>query len=137
MSIKTHFLFVNRSAPYGSVNALESLEVVLITAALEQMTSLVFMDDGVYQLLNNQMPKESIGQKNYSKAFKALADYDVNKVYVEKESLEQRGLSSGDLLDLPNKQLENGYDSDEPLLVVVCQKEITAIMNNCDVIYNF
>ena len=28
------FLFVNRKAPYGTVYALESLEVVLISAAL-------------------------------------------------------------------------------------------------------
>ena len=41
------FLFVNRKAPYGSIYALESLEVVLISAAFDQDISLVFMDDGV------------------------------------------------------------------------------------------
>jgi sulfur relay (sulfurtransferase) complex TusBCD TusD component (DsrE family) len=40
------FMFVNRRAPYGTIYALESLEVVLISAAFEQEVALVFMDDG-------------------------------------------------------------------------------------------
>ena len=43
-------MYVNRKAPYGTIYALESLEVVLIAAAFDQDVSLVFMDDGVYQL---------------------------------------------------------------------------------------
>ena len=34
------FLFVNRKAPYGTVYALEALEVVLIAGAFEQQVSL-------------------------------------------------------------------------------------------------
>ena len=41
------FMFMNRKAPYGTIYALESLEVVLITATFDQDVSLVFMDDGV------------------------------------------------------------------------------------------
>ncbi len=48
------FMYVNRKAPYGTVYALESLEVVLIGAAFEQDVSLVFLDDGVYQLTKGQ-----------------------------------------------------------------------------------
>ncbi|MCK5718157.1 MAG: DsrE family protein, partial [Thiomargarita sp.] len=44
------FLYVNRKAPYGTIYALESLEVVLIGAAFDQDVSLAFIDDGVYQL---------------------------------------------------------------------------------------
>jgi tRNA 2-thiouridine synthesizing protein C len=43
------FMYLNRKAPYGTIYALESLEVVLIGAAFEQEVSLVFIDDGVYQ----------------------------------------------------------------------------------------
>jgi len=49
MAIKK-FMFVNRKAPYGTVYALESLEVVLISAAFDQEVSLAFLDDGVYQI---------------------------------------------------------------------------------------
>ena len=50
-------MYVNRKAPYGTIYALESLEVVLIAAAFDQDVSLVFMDDGVYQLKKGHQTK--------------------------------------------------------------------------------
>jgi tRNA 2-thiouridine synthesizing protein C len=91
------FLYVNRKAPYGTIYALENLETVLITAAFDQDVSVVFVDDGVYQLKKGQDTKE-IGMKNFSPTFRALDDYDVEKLYVEKESLEARGLAADDLV---------------------------------------
>ena len=91
------FLFVNRKAPYGSVYALEGLEVVLISAAFDQDVSLAFFDDGVYQLAKGQQTK-GIDTKNFSPAYRALEGYDIEKLYVEKESLDARGLTVGDLL---------------------------------------
>jgi tRNA 2-thiouridine synthesizing protein C len=44
------FMYINRKAPYGTIYAWESLEVVLIGAAFEQDVSLAFLDDGVFQL---------------------------------------------------------------------------------------
>lgn len=91
------FLYVNRRAPYGTIYALESLEVVLIAAAFEQDVSLLFMDDGVYQIKKGQNT-EGIGVKNFSPTYRALEGYDVEKLYVEKESLESRGLTTDDLV---------------------------------------
>ncbi len=91
------FMYVNRRAPYGTIFALECLEVVLISAAFEQDVSLVFLDDGVFQLKKNQ-DTAGIGMKNFSNTYRALDDYDIEKIYVEKESLEARGLSSDDLI---------------------------------------
>ena len=90
-------MFVNRKAPYGTIYALESLEVVLITATFDQDVSLVFLDDGVYELLKGQDTK-GIGIKNHSKTYRALDGYDVEKLYVERESLQARGLTEADLL---------------------------------------
>jgi len=90
-------MIVNRKAPYGTIYALESLEVVLIGAAFDQDVSLVFVDDGVYQLKKGQQTKD-IGQKNFSPTYRALEGYDVEKLYVEQESLEVRGLATDDLL---------------------------------------
>ena len=89
-------MYVNRKAPYGTIYALESLEVVLIAAAFDQDVSLVFMDDGVYQLKQGQQTK-GIEVKNFQPTYRALDDYDVNKLYVEKEALEARGLSAEDM----------------------------------------
>lgn len=91
------FMFVNRRAPYGTVYALESLEVVLITATFDQDVSLVFLDDGVYELAKGQ-DTQGIGIKNHSKTYRALDGYDVEKLYVERESLAARGLSEADLI---------------------------------------
>lgn len=89
-------MYVNRKAPYGTIYALESLEVVLIAAAFDQDVSLAFMDDGVYQLKKGQQTK-GIEVKNFQPTYRALDDYDVNKLYVEKEALEARGLSAEDM----------------------------------------
>jgi tRNA 2-thiouridine synthesizing protein C len=91
------FMYVNRKAPYGTIYALECLEVVLVAAAFEQDVSVVFLDDGVYQLKKGQDTVE-IGMKNFSKTYGALDDYDVEKIYVEKESLDVRGLTADDLV---------------------------------------
>ena len=91
------FLYVNRKAPYGTIYALESLEVVLIGAAFDQDVSVAFLGDGVYQLAKGQNTK-GIGMKNFSPTYRALEDYDVTKLYVEQEALDARGLSVDDLV---------------------------------------
>ena len=91
------FMFVNRKAPYGTIYALESLEVVLISAAFDQDVSLVFVDDGVFEIKKGQ-DTAGIGMKNFSPTYRALEGYDIEKLYVEKESLEARGLTEDDLL---------------------------------------
>jgi tRNA 2-thiouridine synthesizing protein C len=95
--IVKRFLFVNRKAPYGTVYALEALETVLISAAFDQDVSVVFADDGVFQLKKGQDTK-GVNMKNFSPTFRALEGYDVEKLYVEKESLEARGLTEDDLV---------------------------------------
>jgi tRNA 2-thiouridine synthesizing protein C len=95
--IQKKFMFVNRTAPYGTVYALESLEVVLISAAFDQDVSLAFLDDGVWQLKKGQQTK-GIETKNFSPTYRALEGYDVEKLYVERESLAARGLAEDDLI---------------------------------------
>ena len=91
------FMFVNRKAPYGTIYALEGLEVVLISAAFSQDVSMAFLDDGVYELVKGQQTK-AIEMKNFSPIYRALDGYDVEKLYVEKESLDARGLTEANLI---------------------------------------
>ena len=119
--VSKRFLYVNRKAPYGTIYALEALEVVLIGAAFEQDVSLAFVDDGVYQLTKGQDTK-GLEMKNFSPTFRALADYDVTKLYVEKEALQARGLSEADLV--------------VPVEVVSAQR-MAEIMDGQDVILSF
>jgi tRNA 2-thiouridine synthesizing protein C len=115
------FAFINRKAPYGTVYALESLEVVLISAAFDQDVSLMFVDDGVYELKKGQATK-AIGMKNFSPTYRALEGYDIEKLYVEKESLDERGLTEDDLL----------VDVE-----VLSRADMAALMEEQDVILSF
>ncbi len=91
------FMYVNRKAPIGTIYALESLEVVLIGAAFEQDVCMVFLDDGVYQLVKG-MDTTELEMKNFSPTYRALEMYDVERLYVSKEAMEERGLTPDDLV---------------------------------------
>jgi len=129
------FLYINRKAPYGTVYALESLEVVLIGAAFEQDVSLAFIDDGVYQLMANQ-DTAGVGMKNFSKTYRALGDYEVRKLYVEKESLADRGLKADDLMPIVYEDEEEDY-AEKPSLIFVDRSEMAALIATQDVILSF
>ena len=115
------FMYLNRKAPYGTVYALESLEVVLIGAAFEQDVTVVFLDDGIYEIVKGQDTGES-DMKNFSPTYRALEMYDVEKLYVEKESLDARGLTEEDLI----------VDVE-----VMSADEIAGVMEEQDVILSF
>lgn len=91
------FMFVNRRAPYGTIYALEGLELVLITGAFDQDVSVAFIDDGVFEIVKGQDTK-AINMKNFSPTYRALDGYDIEQLYVEKESIEARGLTADDFV---------------------------------------
>ena len=103
--------------------------------AFDQDVSLVFTDDGVYQLMKNQNT-EGIGMKNFSATYSALGDYEVKKVYIDKESLEERGLSLSDLQELVWEDEDEDY-AEKSLINLVSRSELSEIMNNQDVVLSF
>ncbi|PID49535.1 MAG: sulfurtransferase complex subunit TusC [Proteobacteria bacterium] len=129
------FMYVNRKAPYGTVYALESLEVVLIAAAFEQDVSVAFIDDGVYQIVKGQKPKE-IGMKNFSAVYNALGDYDIHKLYVERESLEERGLTENDLMPITYADEADDW-VEKPSVRVISRRELATVMAEQDVTFSF
>lgn len=130
-----NFLFVNRKAPYGTIYALESLEVVLISAAFEQNVSLAFIDDGVYQITKGQNSK-GIGMKNFSPTYRALGDYDITKLYVSTEALAERGLTPDDLMELTYEDADDDY-AEKPSIILVDCAQMAAMMAEQDVILSF
>jgi tRNA 2-thiouridine synthesizing protein C len=129
------FMYINRRAPHGTIYAWESLEVVLIGAAFDQDVSLAFMDDGVYQLLKGQDTAD-IETKNFSATYSALGDYDVTKLYVEKESLEERGLTLDDLMDLKWEDEDDDW-AEKDSIRLVSREELSAVLDQQDVIFSF
>ena len=115
------FMFLNRKAPHGTVYALEGLAVVLITAAFDQDVSMVFTDDGVFQLMKG-IDTKGIEVKDFSKTYSALEGYDIEKLYVDRSSMEARGLTEDDLIVDVN---------------VLSDDEMKSLMDEQDVVISF
>lgn len=91
------FLFVMRRPPHSGVRLSETLDALLTAAAFDQRVAVLWLDDGVLQLLAQQQP-ESLALKDTSAIFKALELYEVTELCVERESLQERGLTPEDLI---------------------------------------
>jgi len=103
--------------------------------AFDQDVSLVFADDGVYQLTNNQSTDE-IGMKNFSPTYSALGDYDINKIYIEKESLEERGLTLDDLQALTYEDEDDDW-AEKDSIHLVSREELAEVIDQQDVVLSF
>ena len=112
------FLFCLRKPPHSGAYVQEMLDTILITAAFDQAVALLLLDDAVFQLKTHQQPPADM--KDTAAIFKALELYDVTTIYVEQESLQERGLLAADLF----------------LPVQVCaRKDIAALMQQFDVLF--
>ena len=129
------FLYLNRRAPYGTIYAWESLEVVLIGAAFDQDVSLAFVDDGVFQIVKNQ-DTAATEMKNFSPTYSALGDYEVTKLYVEQESLDERGLTVDDLMPLKWEDEDEDW-AEKDSIRVVSRAELAQLMQEQDVVFSF
>ena len=112
-------LFVNTKAPYGNSMARDALDALLAASAYEQDLSVLFLGEGVFQLLANQNPKD-IGMKNLGATLPVLPMYDIEKIYIQGSALLARGLTANDLV-LPAKVLTEDaiaalMDSQEAIL---------------------
>jgi len=128
--VKKRFAFVNRKAPYGSIYALEILEMVLISAAFEQHAIIAFIDDGVYQIKKGQDAR-ILGMKNFAPTYGVIEmekedadeDDDIDmewRIVVEEESMVARGLTKDDFVlgveVLPSSELSELLNAQEVVL---------------------
>ena len=126
---KKRIMYVHRRAPYGTIYALEALDVMLAGAVFEQNVSAAFIDDGVYQLRRGQNPSV-LQMKDFSKTFGALPDFDFTHIYAEQESLEQRGMSMDDLIEIST-------DDDCNAVKLISSRALSELMERQDVILQF
>ncbi|MGA8259781.1 MAG: DsrE family protein [Arenicellales bacterium] len=124
-------LFVNRRGPYGSVYAHEALEIALIGAAFEQQISLALIDDGVF-LLRRGQDTDGLEMKQFTAAYRALGDFGIHRVYVERESLDERGMDESHLVEIKT-------DSDgavRNLVEVISSERMSDLIDCQDVLLN-
>ena len=115
------FLFVMRRPPYEGSAVRESLDMLLTVAAFDQPARVLFLDDGVFLLKPGQRP-EALGLKPVEPWLAALQIYDVEELWVEEESLTERGLKFQSLA-LPVQAIrraEVGKLAGEADIVVSC-----------------
>ena len=91
-----NILLVFRHAPYGNALAREGLEAALACGAMGAKTSVLYINEGVWQLLEPQ-DSGAIDCKNQAAMASALSLYDVDDIWVDEDSLKQRNLSSADI----------------------------------------
>lgn len=96
MSNKKSVLIINRTPPYGSSYARESLDIALTCSIFEMPVSLLFLSDGIFQLVKGQDPS-GIEQKNLQSVLSSLPMYDIENIYVEQEALNSWALTTEEL----------------------------------------
>ncbi len=114
------YLFVLSKPAHSGAYVQEMLDIILITAAFDQQVSILLLDDGVFHLKKGQVP-ETVGVKDISAIFRALEIYEVNTIYIERESLQERGLKPVDLC-LPVQEFY--------------RRDIAGLMKSFDVVFS-
>jgi tRNA 2-thiouridine synthesizing protein C len=135
MSEIKKFMYLNRRAPYGTIYAWESLEVILIGAAFDQEVSLMFIDDGVYQLVKGSDTSKS-EMKNFLPTYRTLGDYGVRHLYVDQASLEARGLTADDLIEVAWEDFETEEEVDN-IVEVVDTEQAAQLLAESEVVFSF
>lgn len=84
-------LVVIRHSPYGSSLGRAALDTALAMAAFEQPLDILFMGDGLAQLLPGQ-DSQAIGVKNIGKLIGSLPLYGIEFAYADAAGVERFGL---------------------------------------------
>lgn len=112
------FMCIFRRAPHTDAVLREHLDLTLTIAAFGQSVELLFLDDGVYALLQNQQSRCE-GPASPADLLAALPFYGLEQPpLVERESLEERGLATEELL--PARRIG--------------RREVAALLNEADVV---
>jgi len=121
-----------RKAPHGSIYVHEAIEVMFIVASYGMELSVVFMDDGVMALKSGQNTSK-LGIKGFMASIGALVDFEVEKVYVDRQSLLDRNMSEADLVSIGEDE-----DTEEPIRPrVLDSREIAEMMADQHSIMSF
>ncbi|MGB0894347.1 MAG: sulfurtransferase complex subunit TusC [Parashewanella sp.] len=89
--------FIFRTGPADNAKGREALDLAMLSASFDQHVSLLFIDEGVLNLRNDQQP-ELLGGRDYISTFKALPLYDIEDIYLCNQSLGEYDLSKSDLV---------------------------------------
>ncbi len=91
-------LFIIRRPPWPAIMPTEYLDMAMTAAAFEHTVNLLFMAEGVWQLQAGQLPPPQHQGRSSVSVWEALELYDINTLWVERESLQERGIDPAKLI---------------------------------------
>lgn len=86
MNKSPYIVIQSSQAPYSSSHAIDALEAAIAATNIGLEVIFIFIDEGVYQLLNNQ-ENMAITHKSMFKQLLALPLYDVERIYAQSSAL--------------------------------------------------
>ncbi len=98
-------LIICRQAPWTGPTAREALDIALAGGAFDLPIGLLFLDDGVFQLVQAQQ-SSALQQKDLTANLQALPLFGVESLYASSRSLQERGLGA-QALNLPMECLDD------------------------------
>jgi len=117
-----HYLFILQQSPYQSTLAREALDFALASAAFDQQVELLYVDDGVYQLLAQQESLNTFAQKNIEKTLQSLSLYEIETVNICQASAKSRGIEQL-ALNLSSSELTVNYLNHEAIAKLIQQAD--------------
>ncbi|WP_252275171.1 sulfurtransferase complex subunit TusC [Pseudomonas subflava] len=98
-------LIISRQAPWAGPSTREALDIALAGGAFDLPLGLLFLDDGVFQLVAGQQAA-ALQQKDLTANLQALPLFGVEELFVSSRSLTERGLIDAQLI-LPAVELDD------------------------------
>ena len=91
--MSTSLAVINTKAPFSTSDGKDALDLALIFGSYEQEVGLFFIGDGVWQLVSNT-DGSLLNIKDYLKTLDALGFYDIEQLFVCKQSIDARSINA-------------------------------------------
>lgn len=111
------YLLILQQAPFANYNATEGIELGLALSAFEQTVSLLFIESGVLQLVNDKQTG-LIQNKDPTKVLAGFDLFEIKQVYAEQSALLKYRLGLSDLMCKPE------VITDQNIADIIAQHEI-------------
>jgi len=90
--------FIFRQTPLGGSLSREAIDMALATASFDQNVKVIFLGDGVWQLIKSQAGT-SMMPKRISKMLSSFEMFGIDSVHVDEQSLAARAIDINTLID--------------------------------------
>ena len=102
-------LFIFRSTPYRNAQAQEGLDAALAASVFDQKISVLFMNEGIWQLHNHQQShgvkieniNEKVERKNIAAQLESFPLYDITTIFVDAQAMKKFSIPKNELILKP------------------------------------